>query len=236
MAAGALGASKSDGATMIVDEPEIGTDYTLLDMTITNNDSGAEYNSGVTNTTKPLAQQIATLNDATMSDMMGNWTYNISGDVTAGWSLTPQNDGSVYSGTVAPFGNDEWLESDTQIQSLGVNNSALESNLISGYQPFTLEAAANADANFGSNYDHTIFRSDSDIFSLSNYNGTVPASSIENAFVGTDQGGFNSWSANGPQYALINPNDFAAIPEPSTTGLLGLTLAAGLLSYRRREE
>lgn len=212
LAAGLLG-SGVEGAELIVDEPEVGHDYHIVDMTITNNDVGAVYASGVTNTTSSVAQQIADLSGNTVSEVMSTWTYNISGEVDAGWSLVPQPDGSIYSTTAAPFGNDVWSESDpsldTQIQSVGINNDGLERNGVPGYQAFTLSEveAAGWDP---TQYDAIIVLTGSaeaeGLYGAGNYAGEKPSSALSEAFVG-DLGG-PTISASGPYYELMLGEEF----------------------------
>lgn len=204
-------AGKVNGAILTVDVPEMGSNFTIVDMIITNDDVGSEYVSGITNTVKNAAQQIATLNSTTVGEIMSHWTYNISGEVDAGWSLSPQADGSIASGTLAPFGNDLWRQStpslDSQIQSIGINNADLELNATSGYQPFTLAEVSSAgwDASL---YDAVIVRSDSALLLAANYTGAATPGEIPEAFVGT-QDIDNSYSTSGLHYVLLLPGDFA---------------------------
>ena len=67
-------------------------------------------------------------------------------------------------------------------------------------------------------------------FNAPNYTGTVPDAVINEAFVGISASGLTSYSATGPQYALVNPNDFV-IPEPTTPALVGL--GAACMACRR---
>jgi hypothetical protein len=139
------------------------------------------------------------------------------GEVDFGWTAIANSLGVINltnNGFAPDLSYDTWQNTasnstqDTMALRFGINNDLLERNGIAGYQ-------WNGDVNDASN-DYGI--------------GINPV--VQNdMFVGTDQGGFNNFSASGNSYQLIG----ATIPEPSTTALLGLG-ALGALGYRKRKE
>lgn len=228
-----LSAHPGRGAEAVVGEPIAGPTWTNLNHAFTNNDVGSEYASGVTNTVQLLAEQIAALNGTTVSTIMSEWTYNISGEVDAGWQLSPQADGSVLSSTAAPFGNDLWRQStpslDMQIQSMGIANARLELNATAGYQPFGIAEVASASWD-PSAYDAIIVRSDDPLLSAPNYRFPSPEELLEVGFVGSEGGALGSnFSTPSRYYLALSPDDFAEWTEfgEEHPGLVGLEDANG---------
>ena len=156
--------------------------------------------------------------------MMNNeWTLTIrgapAGEVNSGWSATGANDGTVsLTNNGGSFMGvptyDVWQSTttnasqDTMALRIGISNGLLELNASSGYQPFTLAEVSSAGWD-GSLYDAVIVRSDSALLLAANYTGAATPGEIPEAFVGMDQGGFNSWSTTGLHYLLLSPGDFA---------------------------
>lgn len=252
--AGAFVAQEADGASVVANEPEnLGLDYSL-DTAFTNDDNGAVYNTATSDITSTLFNQIFALGnsgESSVEDMIDNELgLNIrgvpAGEVDGGWSvvgngssLDYSNNGVILAGSPA---YDVWeatqqnAAQDTLATRVTVPNSLLDINTISGYQAFTFADTASQGWD-PADYDPIVVLTGTseanDLFSASNYNGTVPSATISDGFVGT-QDILNSWSEDTPQYALVHPNDFGVIPEPSTTALLGLGFAGAAL-YRRRE-
>lgn len=254
MAAGlaaSLASANSKAATLIVDLPsQTGLEYNL-DSYFTNDDNGAVYNSANTDVISTLANQIYGLGNSGQSsveDMM-NTELGLSirdGEVDNGWSADAVGSSIdlTNNGFSPDVSYDTWQSTssnsnqDTLAFRATVPNTLLEQNGTSGYQSFNFTDTQNTSWN-PANYDPIVVLTGTteanDLFNASNYNGIVPSATIDPAFVGYD-GGLGSWSTNGPQYALVNPNDFGAIPEPSTVGLIGLSALAYAGSRRRQDK
>jgi hypothetical protein len=230
MAAGGLAAaligSQAKGATMFTGVPSNNGSAYSLNVSFLNNDNGVAYNSAITNAVATVAQDIFDLGNhsyASLTDMMNSTDFSTTirrspaGEVNFGWSaianslgvINLTNNGFVPGGTY-----DIWQNTlsnstqDTMALRFGISNSILEKNGIAGYQW------------------------DGDVNNPLNDYGIGINPVVQNdMFVGTDQGGFNNFSASGNSYQLIG----ATIPEPSTTALLGLG-ALGALGYRKRKE
>ncbi len=163
----------------------VGTTEVIIPTHMTNNDDGAVYNSATVKAYASLAQAVFALGShgfGSVAEMMGSWNYNLTGEVSSGWSGAGANDGTIRltNNGVWDFGvpvYDVWQSTSTDSSqnemslNLGVPISQLELNATSGYQPFALAdvQAAGWDATL---YDPVIVRSDSALLQAGNYTGS----------------------------------------------------------------
>lgn len=209
-----LGPAKAEAAILVTNAPVVTANNSVsMEVSATNNDTGAVYNSAELNVFKDLATQLYALpaNQTqynSISDLMSDWNFNIrafpTGDVYAGWNFQKQNDGSISLSNESLTGGepgtdyDLWNSnpgSNKQAYTLIVPNSQLNFDGVAGYDP--LKAG-------------------------------IVLSGIEqpNMFIGTMDMD-NIFRASGQSYQLI-------IPEPKTYAALFGSLALGLALIRRK--
>ena len=137
--------AKSDAAVLIPNDPIVDSnDNIALNVSATNNDTGAIYNSAELNVFKELASQLYALpanqaNYGSVTDLMADWNFFIdpTGDVSNGWNSQKENDGSI-SLTNRGFNYHEWTSnpgSNTQLYTLTIPMSQLDFTGVSGYNP-----------------------------------------------------------------------------------------------------
>jgi hypothetical protein len=118
-----------------------------LDISVTNDNNGTEYQSGELNVALNLAIELFALpgnqsSYASMAEMVAQWNVAVGGEVQNGWSSSVNWDGS-FSISNAPFGSDVWFATqqnpsqDMQFYTINIPKSQLEFDGIAGYNPLT---------------------------------------------------------------------------------------------------
>jgi len=221
----AMHAPKSAAAQVFVADVAYFPSESVLDVSMKNNNPGVIYDTARLDIYLSLANEIFDLGnslEASVGDMLlTEWGLAIrgppAGEIYNGWSAEWNAGGSVdfANNGIVPDGTyDVWRDEtsdslrDTLALRATIPNYLLERNETPGYQ-------WDGDAN-NPNNDYAIKLSE------------VPHPDM---FVGTDQGGFNNFTASSNRYELAN----AGIPEPSTAALLGLGGGLALLRRNRKE-
>ncbi|MCC5842608.1 MAG: hypothetical protein JJT96_21000 [Opitutales bacterium] len=204
-----LGPSQSDGAILVANTPELSANNVVLNVSATNNNEGAVWNSAELNVVKDLASQLFALPEnqnlySSIEDLMNGWGFLVdpTGDVSSGWNATKENDGSIsIFNNQIPFGYDEWNSnegSNTQLYTITIPKTQLDFTGVAGYDPAKAGIVLSSE--------------------------TKP-----NMFIGKQGDGSNviNYPAEGLFYQV-------QIPEPSTYAAIFGCLAAFVALYRRR--
>ena len=200
-------------AIVTTNAPIVGTEFVTLNVSATNNDTGAIYNSAELNVFITLATDLFALpanqtNYASIADLIADWNFSIrvspTGEVYNGWNAQKENNGSVsmtHIDGIPDLSYDQWNSnpgSNTQAYTLLVPIAQVDFTGVSGYNPdkagIVLSGAGNTM---------------SDAFT---------------AFAGVDT------FQTGSQFYQV------AIPEPKTYAIIFGLAALGAGLYRRRQK
>ena len=203
---------QSQAAQLVTNNPIVGTEFVTLNVSATNNDTGAIYNSAELNVFITLATDLYALpanqtNYASIADLIADWDFSIRssapGNVYNGWNAQKENDGSV-SISNNDFDWDQWNSnpgSNTQAYTLLVPIAQVDFTGVSGYNPdkagIVLSGAGNT---------------------------------MSDAFVGYEGGAANISHFADSQFYQV------AIPEPKAFAIIFGLAALGAGLYRRRQK